>query len=209
MKKIIIPLLVATMAFGLVGCGNNATTETPSTQTPPVVEEVKPAVEVSMQNIVDTMMHTYGETYLPGMEIDQEIFNSLIGIDASEASEYYSEFYAGMPMMSTHVDKLFIVKTSDTNKMSEVFTNYMTTQIEDAMQYPMNLSKLENYNIVVHDDYVILFILGGYTDEMVEDDGSKTPEELDAAQEAINVAYYKEQSEIGINALNFKLEILK
>ncbi len=216
MKKVVSSVLmlsiVAAMLLGLVGCGDK-TVENPPVDTPPVVETpVEPPVDtppvedpveivVSTDDIVNTMMNTFGEYYLPTMPLDAEMFNMQLGIEADKASEYYSEFYAGMPMIGFHADRLFVAKTNDVNKMTEVFKNYMDIQIEDGHQYPSNLSKLENYVITTQGDYVILFILGGYTDEVPTVTEGKTEEQIAAEQEAINVAYYKAQNEKALNAL--------
>ena len=218
MKKILSSILVlsmvAVMLLGLVGCGDT-TVDNPPVENPPVETPVEPPVEnpveppvetpeevvVTIDDIVHTMMDTFGNNYIPTMPLDADMFNMQLGIDNAKASEYYSEFYAGVPMMGTHVDKLFIVKTTDSNKMSETFAAYMKSQIEDTMQYPMNVSKLENYVITTQGDYVILFILGGYTDETPSVTEGLTEEQLAAEQERINVAYYVAQNEKALAAL--------
>ena len=206
--------MVTAMLCGLVGCGNTTTNkpvETPPAVETPVVDET-PAVDenpvedpveivVSMTDIVNTMMDTFGEYYLPTMPLDVDTFNVHLGIEADKAAEYYSEFYGAMPMIGFHADRLFIAKTSDPNKMIDVFKNYMTVQIEDAHQYPSNMSKLENYVITQHGDYVILAILGGYTEETPAVTEGKTEEQIATEQEELNIAYYKAQNEKVLNAL--------
>lgn len=230
MKKIVSRVLmlslVSVMLIGLVGCGNKddevnppveqspveTVTPTPDVQEPVETPEVQEPVEtpeipeVTMAMIVDTMRNTYGDYYLPSMELDSETFNMLLGIDSASVSEYYSEFYAAMPMMGTHVDKLFVVKTTDTAKMEDTFKAYMDAQIADTMQYPMNVSKLENYSLNVYGDYVVLAILGGYTEEVPVEDATKTPEQIEAEQEAINIAYYVAMNEKGHNAMTALFE---
>lgn len=218
MKKILSSVLVlsmvAVMLLGLVGCGDT-TVENPPVENPPVETPVEPPVEtpveppvetpeevvVTIDDIVHTMMDTFGEYYLPTMPLDADMFNMQLGIDNAKASEYYSEFYAAMPMIGFHADKLYIVKTSDVNKMSDTFKAYMDIQIEDAHQYPSNLSKVQNYVITTQGDYVILFILGGYTDETPSVTEGLTEEQIAAEQEKINVAYYQEQNEKALDAL--------
>lgn len=218
MKKILSSILVlsmvAVMLLGLVGCGDT-TVENPPVENPPVETPVEPPVEnpveppveipeevvVSIDDIVHTMMDTFGEYYTPTMPLDADMFNMQLGIDNAKASEYYSEFYAAMPMISFQADRLYIVKTSDVNKMSETFKAYMEIQIEDAHMYPANKSKLENYVITTQGDYVILFILGGYTDETPSVTEGLTEEQLAAEQERINVAYYVAQNEKALAAL--------
>ena len=222
-SSVLMLLLVSVM---LVGCGKKeevppvvetppvieAPIETPEVQEPvetpeveePIVTPEKP--EVTMNMIVETMRNIYGNMYLPSMELDAESFNMLLGIDSSKASELYSEFYASVPMIGTHVDKLFVVKTNDTTKMEGVFKSYMDAQIADTMQYPMNVSKLQNYSLNVYGEYVVLAILGGYTSEVPTNDGTKTPEQIETEQEAINVAYYNSMNEKGHTAMTTLFE---
>ena len=227
MNKVISSVLMLSLvSVMLVGCGKKeeappvvetppvveAPIETPEVQEPvetPEVEEpiVTPEIpEVTMNMMVETMRNTYGDMYLPSMELDAESFNMLLGIDSAKASEFYSEFYASVPMMGTHVDKLFVVKTNDTTKMEGVFKSYMDAQIADTMQYPMNVSKLQNYSLNVYGEYVVLAILGGYTSEVPTNDGTKTPEQIETEQEAINVAYYNSMNEKGYTAMTILFE---
>ena len=221
MKKILSSVLVlsmvAVMLLGLVGCGDT-TVDNPPVENPPVETPVEPdnsgtetpveppvetpeEVVVTIDDIVHTMMDTFGEYYIPTMPLDADMFNMQLGIDNAKASEYYSEFYAAMPMISVQADRLYIVKTSDTNKMAETFKAYMDIQIEDGHQYPSNLSKLQNYVITTQGDYVILFILGGYTDETPAVTEGMTEEQIATEQEKINVAYYEAQNEKALAAL--------
>lgn len=202
--------LVSSLVLGLAACGDKKEDEKPVVDTPvvdvetekePEVEEEKEPVVVKMDEIVKTMQATYGEAYLPGMELDAETFNMTLGIDNEKASEVYSEFYGAVAPMSTHVDKLFIVKTDDVEGAKKIFTDYMAVQIEDAHQYPMNLTKVENYALYDFEDYVVLAILGGYTDETVEADDSKTAEELEKAQADLEKEFYVEQNAKGKAAL--------
>ena len=215
MKKKISMLLVLAMAaslsLSLVGCGNK--TEEKPVETPPAVEQQKPvetppaetpevetpaAVEVSMEDIVNTLKNTYGEYYLPSMPLDQETFNMLVNIE----SDMYDEFFAEMPMMSTHADRLFIVKTQKVDEVKAIFDAYRQSLIDDTMQYPMNVPKIENSLVYVMEDYVMFFMLGGYTDEMPEGVDTMTPEEAEKAQEAIMTAFYVEKMGVGKDALD-------
>ena len=90
--------------------------------------------------------------------------------------------------------------------MEGVFKSYMDAQIADTMQYPMNVSKLQNYSLNVYGEYVVLAILGGYTSEVPTNDGTKTPEQIETEQEAINVAYYNSMNEKGYTAMTILFE---
>ena len=203
--------MAATMSLGLVGCGNkeeekpvetppvvedNETPSTPEVETPEV--ETPAEISVSMDDIVNTMKNTYGDFYLPSMTLDQESFNMLVGL----TSDMYSEFYAEMPMMSAHADRLFIVKTEKVEEVKAVFDAYRQSLIDDTMQYPMNISKIENSLVYVMEDYVMFFMLGGYTDEMPEGVDTMTPEDAEEATNGLQTAFYVEQMNIGRAALD-------
>lgn len=199
-KKILAISLAGVMAMGMVGCGTNEPTppveqppvesntpvETPDVQTPEV--ETGDAVTVTMDQIGTTLRNTFGELYLPSMPLDQDTFNMLTGL----TSDMYSEFMAEVPMMMTHVDKLFVIKTDNTEAVEAALNNYKTMQVEDAMQYPMNLTKLENAVVETHGEYVFYYMLGGYTESFVEDE---------AKQKEIETAYYEEQNAKAHDAL--------
>jgi len=209
--------MAATMSLGLVGCGNK-TEEKPPVDNPPVVEdqntpstpevetpgtetpdvETPEVVSVSMDDVVNTLKNTYGERYLPSMPLDQDTFNMMVGL----TSDMYSEFYAEMPMMSTHADRLFIVKTDKVDDVKAVFDTYKQSLIDDTMQYPMNIAKIENSEVYVKNDYVMFFMLGGYTDEEPAGAENMTPEQVEEAVEAMQTAYYVEQMGYGLNALD-------
>lgn len=214
MKKVLSTVLmlalVSSLVLGLAACGDKKEDEKPVVETPvvdvepekePEVEEEKEPVVVSIEDIVNTMKNTYGEAYLPTAELDAELFNSTLVIDNEKAAEVYSEFYGAVAPMSTHVDKLFVMKTDDVEGAKKIFTDYMAVQIENAHQYPMNLTKVENYALYDFEDYVILAILGGYTDKMVEADDSKSAEELDKAQADLEKEFYMAQNAKGKAAL--------
>jgi predicted small lipoprotein YifL len=210
MKKIVSSAvmlsLVSVMLFGLVGCGQKE----PAVETPPVVEapvvsdepEVLEDVEtqkvpVGLAEIVNTLKSTLGESYLPNYVMGQEEFNALTGL----TSDMYEEFYAEVPMIGTHVDKLFVVRTTDVPAVKEAFEAYKTAQIEDAMQYPMNKVKVENAVVTSHEDFVFYYILGGYNDEIIEDE-TKTPEELEAMQAEAETAWAVEANNTVAQALD-------
>lgn len=146
---------------------------------------------VSIDDIVNTMKEAYGETYLPNMPLDEEMFTGMTGI----SKDLFTEFYAEVPMISAQVDKLFVLKAADgkVDELAEAVKAYNDNEIENGRNYPMNLPKLEKAVVEIKGDYVIFYMLGGYTDEMVED------EEENAK---IQATYCDEQNEIGKKALD-------
>ena len=199
MKKIVSSAvmlsLVSVMLFGLVGCGQKE----PAVETPPVVEapvvsdepevleEVDTQeVQIGMAEIVNTLKNGLGENYLPAEVVpqDKDVFNGLVGL----TSDMYEEFYAEFPTNNVQIDKLIVVRATDVAAVQEVLEAYKAAQIEAAMQYPINKVKLENAVVATYGDFVFYYILGGYEDVIIEDE-TKTPEELDAMRAEAEAAW--------------------
>ena len=174
-------------------------TETEDTEEE-IVTEPEEAVDVSIDDIVNAMKEAYGEMYLPNMPLDEEMFLGMTNI----SKDLFVEFYAEVPMMSAQVDKLFVLKAADgkVEELAKAVEDYNKNVLENEMNYPMNIPKIEKAVVETRGDYVIFYMLGGYSEEMVEDDGTKTPEELDAANAEIQSAYYDEQNEVGKKVLD-------
>lgn len=113
---------------------------------------------VSLTNIFENLKDAFGENFLAGMELDEETFNSVIGLD----STMYTDFIAYQAPMSAHIDRIFVVKANDVNAVKTKFDEYRTSLINDTMQYPSNLEKIAGSVVEVRGDYVFFYILGGY-----------------------------------------------
>ena len=191
-SKILMVSMVSAMLFSMVGCGPKEEVEEPSV-TPPIEDVQNPTedtqkpveVNVNMDEIVATIQNTLGENYLPNMIWSSDEFNEFFDLTGNE----YSEVFASVPMMSTQADKLFIVKTNDTDAIRTLFDGYFRHEAEEALQYPMNLNKLNNYKVAVYNDYVLGFVLGGYSDEDV------SPEATDEEIDAVENSFYESQNE--------------
>lgn len=178
---------------------NEEVVEEESTETEEEITESEETA-VSIDNIVNAMKEAYGETYLPNMPLDKEMFVGMTGI----SEDLFTDFYAEVPMISAQVDKLFVLKAADgkVDELAKAVKAYNDNEIENGRNYPMNLPKLEKAVVETRGDYVIFYMLGGYTDEMVEEDESKTAEEIEAANAKIQATYCDEQNEIGKKALD-------
>lgn len=214
MKKNLTSLLVlglaGTMLLGLTACGGDETKEPMGPEAPGNViegennnennggntEEI--VADVKVEDVLTTLKNTYGDKYLPSMPVDKETFEALVSLTGDQ----YSEFAAEFPMMSAHVDKVFVVKTEKPADVKAALEAYHDSQKEGALQYPMNAVKVENAVIYEKGDYVIYMILGGYTEEIIENDGTKSDAEVEAAQKALEEKYYAEQNKLGTDALD-------
>lgn len=187
-KRIASLTLATTLCFSLAACGDKKeipeTDTTPVVDATEVGKEVGEAVNtiiddiketvaepepgpapttpedtnISLTNIFENVKNAFGETFLAGMELDKETFNSIVGLDDT----MYTEFIAFQAPMSAHVDRFFVVKTEDTATVEAKFNEYKTSLVNDTMQYPSNIEKIAGSVVEVRGDYVFFYILGGY-----------------------------------------------
>ena len=192
MKKVVSSVLmlslVSVMLFGMVGCGQkDPVVETPPVVEAPVVTDEPEVIEdmyaqdhqIGIAEIVNTLKNGLGESYLPNFVISEEDFQMMTGL----TSDMYEEFYAEMPMIGMQADKLFVVRATDGVAVLEAMEAYKTAQIEDAMQYPINKTKIENAVVTTHGDFVFYYILGGYNDVTLEDAEAQAKAEQEWADE--------------------------
>lgn len=210
MKKLFVLLCVGAMAAGLVACGNKNEQGTPSTeqtqetsteQQSPQTQETQPeeTTESSaesdagmdaitgwseeMNGIRQVVVDTLGENYWPNMQVDAEMLEMTYGI----TPDMYDDYLAEMPMISTNVDTLLIVKAKE-DKVAEVeaaLNAYRDTLVEDTMQYPQNLGKIQASRIQTYGNFVCFVQLGG---EFVADDTRTEAESLTLCQEQNELA---------------------
>ncbi len=125
--------------------------------------------------------------YWPDMALEPDMLEMSFGI----TSDMYEDYMAEMPMMSAHVDTLLIIRAKD-DKVEAVqgaLEAYRNAKIEDTMQYPMNLGKIQASRIETIGNYVMFVQLGGDTTQ-VEEEGeeavvSRCQEQNDKVIEAI------------------------
>ena len=129
----------------------------------------------------DALAEAYGESYLPQMPLDAEMLESLYGL----TPDMYDEALGEVPMISAQVDTLILVKAKEGRAadVQAALENYRTFQLEEGMNYPMNVPKIEASEVLVYGDYVCYLMLGTI-DDSIED-------------EAEMLTAYKEQNEIG------------
>ena len=125
------------------------------------------------------------DEYWPDMPMDGEMLNMLYGI----TSDMYDDYMAESPMISTNVDTLVIVKakTDQVDTVFDLMTAYREKLVNDTMQYPSNLGKIQSSQVEKVGDYVIFVQLGrmaGMADS--EEEAIKQSQEANAkALEAI------------------------
>lgn len=188
MKKIVVYLCLGALVLGLTACGggdNGNNTSTQQTESAPTstaatdaeasqtATESQPASEGAaeggmdqtagwsqdMETIKAAVMEAVGENYFPNMPLDPEMLETNFGI----TPDMYDDYMAEMPMISTNVDTLLIIKAKDgkVEAVEKALNTYREGLVNDTMQYPMNVGKIQASRIERIGNYVCFVQLGG------------------------------------------------
>lgn len=139
-------------------------------------------MEVIKKGVTDAL----GENYWPDAQITQEMLEGSFGI----SSDLYEDYFAEMPMISANVDTLIIIKAKQdkVEEVTEALEAYRDRMINDTMQYPMNIGKVQSSIVEVIDNYVCFIQLGAETDDSEEVAIEQCKEQNQMALEAIRQA---------------------
>lgn len=214
MKKLGLYFCAGVLALGLSACGQkdqeessqetgtqqeSSTQETEqqpeeseSTSQEPEDGSEAPGMDISdgwseeMENLRQAVIAAVGEeNYWPDMPMDPEMLETFLGLTA----DMYEDYMAESPMISANVDTLVIVKAKENqvDAVEEVLNTYREGNVNDTMQYPMNIGKIQASQVEKIGNYVIFIQLGGDTsnDQSEEESISKCKEANEAALEAI------------------------
>lgn len=182
MKKLIGFLLAGVLTFSLAACGKNAGEEgqKPENNGQSTVEESEDGsqtdvldgsetnygVGIKMEDIKNALVDTFGEDYWPDTEMAADMLQDLCGV----APDMYEEYYAESPMISGNVDTVIIIKAKEDQvaAVEEALNAYRDTLVNDTMQYPMNIGKIQASRIETFGQYVCFVQLGADTTEQEE-----------------------------------------
>ena len=133
----------------------------------------------------DAVAEAYGENYLPEMPLDAEMLEAIYGV----APDMYDEALGEVPMISAQVDTLILIKAKEGRAadVQAALEAYRTYQLEEGMNYPMNVPKIEASEVLVYGDYVCYLMLGTI--------------DMDIEDEAEMLTAYQEQNQIGKEVL--------
>lgn len=139
-----------------------------------------------METIKKGVVDALGENYWPDAQITQEMLEGSFGIN----SDLYEDYFAEMPMISANVDTLIIIKAKQdkVEEVTEALEAYRDRMINDTMQYPMNIGKVQSSIVEVIDNYVCFIQLGAETDDSEEVAIEQCKEQNQMALEAIRQA---------------------
>ncbi len=211
MKKLVVYLCVGVLALGLTACAadngdapstdnQNTVETTPAPTEEPAPTEAPEATEApaeggddttasGLADIRETVIAAIGEeNYFPNMEIPAEFFEGY-GL----TSDIVASFWGEMPMISTNVDTVVVVeaKEGQVDAVETALNGYRDYLVNDSMQYPMNVGKVQASMIETFGNYVCFVQLGGDVDSVFMDEGT---------DEAV-IKHCQAQNELAIEAI--------
>ncbi|MCI9078033.1 MAG: DUF4358 domain-containing protein [Lachnospiraceae bacterium] len=165
-KKLLAVILAASLAAG-------STAHVPVLNDNTIVAEAakKKVKTPSVKKIRKAITDLLGENYLANMLLTKDEIKERFGLQPS----WYTDVIAEIPMMSAHVDTLVIAKAKNKNtrkKIKKQLSDYRNVLINDTLQYPMNLLKIQASKVYVKDNYVF-FLLLGHVDNSVEENNTE------------------------------------
>ncbi len=214
MKKWMLYLCVGVLSVGMTACGNkrnDADTSTDSSQqeTSAIQDSTESDTAGSVENdntpgdtetgwseemsaLRDAVVAELGEDYWPDMPIPAEMLEMNYGL----TSDMYVDYMGESPMISANVDTLLIVKPAEgqADAVEEALQNYRTDQVENSLQYPMNVPKVQGSIVERVGDYVCFVLLGADVEAAAEQ-----------GEEAA-VAYSQKQNQRAIDAIKAAID---
>lgn len=162
MKKII-GLMLAVSMFGLflVGCSGG--------------KDLGGKV-VDLKEIHKAVKDQLGDDYTSDRGLEAEELEGIVGVPVADIETYIAE----APMISVGVDTFIAIKAKE-GKADEIeagLEKHRKFLVEDSMQYPMNIAKVNASKVIRHGDYVFFVMLGAYDDR----DDATEEERLEFAQ---------------------------
>ncbi|MCM1190102.1 MAG: DUF4358 domain-containing protein [bacterium] len=141
-----------------------------------------------MQGIRDVIAQELGENYWPDMALMPDELEVFVGV----TPDLYEDYLAEMCRISNNVDTLIVVKAKEDRieEVEEALNAYRDTRVNDTMQYPMNVGKIQASRVERHGRYIYFVQLG-----------ADTMDALDEGDEAV-IVQCQEVNELVIELLN-------
>ena len=164
MKKRSLAIWIGIMVLSLAACGKKEE-NTPVQTSSQTQTESQSEKEISLEEIHNAVKEVYGENYLPEMPME---INDVLNI----SSDLYEEAIAETPMISAHVDTFIAIKAKEGKgeEVEKALTSYRDYLINDSLQYPMNVPKVNASSVLREGDYVFFVMLGQIKDDMAEEE---------------------------------------
>ena len=120
-----------------------------------------------MEDLKAAVVEALDGDYWPDTAMLPDMLEMTFGLTA----DMYEDYMAEAPMISANVDTLLIVRAKDdkVEAVREALDAYRETQINDTMQYPMNVGKVQASRVETMGSYVVFVQLGGDTTQAAEE----------------------------------------
>lgn len=143
---------------------------------------------VALSTILDAVKNAYGENYLPSMDLTEEDLKTRFGLNSAD----YTEALGQVAMISTQVDTFVAVhaKEGKADAVVSALNTYRDDLVNNSMQYPMNVAKVNASKVYQNGDYVFFIMLGTFAPDDIVDD------------EEASVKFHEEQNDIAIQAID-------
>lgn len=166
-KKILKIIMIVGLSLIIAGC---------SVAEKDVVEDN----EVSLVSIYEEIREHLGDAYVSDLSIDEDVLSDEVGVSLDNVSSYIAD----MSMMSTHVDRYISIMAMDgqAEEVEKNLIDYKDFLIEDSVNYPMNIAKVNSAEVVRHGDYVFFIMLGKFD----EREDATESEQIEFAKEEVN-----------------------
>lgn len=114
-----------------------------------------------MEAVKAAVTDALGENYWPNTAVTPDLLEVLFGI----SPEMYDDYLAETPMISANVDTLLIIKAKEeqVQAVEEALNAYRDSKVNDTMQYPMNVGKIQASRVERIGNYVCFVQLGADT----------------------------------------------
>ena len=208
-KKIIAIALILSAILALASCGggntdDNGTSGDSSTPTESTssdsssdsssdeavdsTDESASTGTVTAAEIGAAVEKEFGDDFIPNMEIDGSILDATYGVK----SDWYSEMYGKVPMISANVDTFIAIKAKDGHlaDIENALNDYADYYRKDAFKYPQDIQKANALKVYTKGDYAFFIMLGVPTDE------------VENMEDADQLKYYTEQNDRAVKVID-------
>lgn len=119
-----------------------------------------------MESIRAAVTEELGEDYWP----DTQIFPDYLEMSFGLTQDMYEDYMGEMPMISVNVDTLLVVraKPDQVDAVESALNAYRDGEVNQQMQYPMNVGKVQASQVERIGNYVCYVQLGADTDAAME-----------------------------------------
>lgn len=120
-----------------------------------------------MESVKTAVTDLLDEDYWPNMPLMPDMLESLLGI----SPDMYEDYFAEMPMISTNVDTLIMIKAVEgqADTVEDILLAYHDDNVNNTMQYPQNVGKIRASRVERIGNYVIFSQLGADTTAVSEE----------------------------------------